>query len=41
MLTDDVRHKNIPPALDYTRILKPYHKTNYRSKNRGDQYHMR
>ena len=40
MLTDDVRHKNIPPALDYTRILKPYHK-NYRRKNRGDQYHMR
>ena len=28
MLRNDARHKNVPPALDLTRILKLYHKTN-------------
>ena len=27
-LTDDARHKNVPPPLDLTWILKPYHKRN-------------
>ena len=27
-LTDDARHKNVPPSLDLTRILKSYHKRN-------------
>ena len=28
MLTDDARHKNVPPPLDLTRTLKSYHKKN-------------
>ena len=32
MLTDDTRHKNIPPPLDFTRILKSYNKRNDRRK---------
>ena len=31
-LTDDARHKNVPPPLDLTRILKSYHKMNDRRK---------
>ena len=27
-LTDDARHKNVPPPLDLTRTLKSYHKRN-------------
>ena len=27
-LTDDARHKNVPPPLDLTWILKPHHKRN-------------
>ena len=32
MLTDDARHKNVPPPLDLTRTLKSYHKRNDRRK---------
>ena len=32
MLTDDARHKNVPPSLNLTRILKSYHKRNDRRK---------
>ena len=32
MLTDHARHKNVPPPLDLTRILKSYHKRNDRRK---------
>ena len=28
MFTDDARLKNVPPPLDFTRILKPCHKRN-------------
>ena len=31
-LTDDARHENVPPALDFTRILTSYHKRNDRRK---------
>ena len=31
-LTDDVRHKNVPPPLDLTRILKSHYKRNDRRK---------
>ena len=31
-LADDARHKNIPPSLDLTRVLKLYHKRNDRRK---------
>ena len=31
-LTDDAKHKNVPPPLDLTRILKSYHKRNDKSK---------
>ena len=31
-LTNDARHKNVPPHLDLTRILKSYHKRNNRKK---------
>ena len=31
-LTDGARLKNIPPPLDFTRILKSYHKRNDRRK---------
>ena len=52
-LTNDARHKNLPPLLGLTRILKSYHKRNDRShtmkgmteensrKNWSDQYHVR
>ena len=32
MLTDDTRHKNVPPPLDLIRILKSYHKRNDKRK---------
>ena len=32
MLADNGRHKNVPPPLDLTRILKSYHKRNDRRK---------
>ena len=31
-LTDDATHENVPPVLDFTRILKSYHKRNGRRK---------
>ena len=31
-LTDDARHKNKPPLLDFTRIFNSYHKRNDRRK---------
>ena len=31
-LTNDARHKDIPPPLDLTRILKSCHKRNDRRK---------
>ena len=31
-LTDDARHKNVPPPLNLTRMLKSYHKSNDRRK---------
>ena len=31
-LTDDAKHKNVPPPLDLTRILKSYHKRDDKSK---------
>ena len=52
-LTNNARHKNLPPLLGLTRILKSYHKRNDRShtmkgmteensrKNWSDQYHVR
>ena len=32
MFTDNARLKNVPPPLDFTRILKPFHKRNDRRK---------
>ena len=32
MLTENARHKNVPPSLDLTRILKSYHNRNDRRK---------
>ena len=32
MFTDNARLKNLPPPLDFTRILKSYHKRNDRRK---------
>ena len=32
MLTDNAKHKNVPPLLDLTRILKAYRKRNDRRK---------
>ena len=32
MLTDNARHKYLPPPLDLTRIWKSYHKRNDRRK---------
>ena len=32
MLTVNGRHKNVPPPLDLTRILKSYHKRNDKRK---------
>ena len=43
-LTEDARHKNVPPPLDLTRILKSYHKGMIEGnsrKNKSDQYHER
>ena len=37
MLTDDARHKNVPPPLDLIRILKSYHERNDRRKFPGKQ----
>ena len=32
MFTEDARLKNVPPPLDFTRILKSHHKRNDRTK---------
>ena len=37
MFTDNARLKNVPPPLDFTRILKPFHKRNDRRKSQKKQ----